>query len=52
MNSDSDSNLDTDFNNASNKDLDNNYPLADVEILVCWKPHDNFPHIDNEGMGY
>jgi hypothetical protein len=50
--SDSDSDLDTDSDDTSNKVSDNNYLLADFEILAHQRPHDNFPHVDSEGVGY
>jgi hypothetical protein len=44
--------LDTNSNDTSDEDLDNNYPLADFEILVYQRPCDDFPYVDNEGVSY
>ena len=52
VNSDSDLDSDTDSDDTSDEDSDNNYPLADFEILVRQRPCDDFPHVDDEGVGY
>ena len=44
--------MDTNSDNTSKEDSDNNYPLADFEILACQRPRDNFPHVNDEGVGY
>jgi ATP-dependent DNA helicase PIF1 len=52
VDSDSDSDLDTDSDDTSDEDSDNNHPLADFEILACRRPRDDFPHVNDEGVGY
>jgi hypothetical protein len=32
--------------------LDDDYPLADFEVFAPQRPHDDFSHVDGEGMGY
>ena len=52
VDSDSDSDSDTDSDDTSNEDSDNNYPLADFEILACRRPRNDFPYMNDEGVGY
>ena len=52
VDSDSDSDSDTDSDDTSDEDSDNNHPLADFEILACRRPRDDFPHVNDEGVGY
>jgi hypothetical protein len=52
VDSDSDSDSDTDSDDTSDVDSDNNHPLADFEILARQRPCDDFPHMNDEGVGY
>jgi hypothetical protein len=52
VDSDSNSDSDTDSDDTSDEDSDNNHPLADFEILACRRPCNDFPHVNDEGVGY